>query len=223
MMLLPLLLLAADAGPPAPCRDSERCRGTIYIDAPGESAVDVELAFYRDAQTGGQWAAFRKYAAPDAVLFTPQPTPAEEAMPTKEPPIAVQWWPAESYVSCDGTLAVNTGPWVRPGLSGYFTTVWVRQADGRYKWSVDHGDVLPAPRALPDPPKVRHASCKTRPIAVVYVPPAGAKVGSGVSADGTLSYHWSVNADGLRTVTAELWDGGKWVEVIRNVVASSGQ
>ena len=37
------------------------------------SALDVERAFAADAQRLGQWTAFRKYAAPDALMFGRKP------------------------------------------------------------------------------------------------------------------------------------------------------
>jgi hypothetical protein len=198
--MLPLLLLAADP----------------------QSAVEAERAFNRAAQTEGQWTAFRATSTADAIWFIPQPTKVHESLPPKDPPIAVQWWPAESYVSCDGSMAVNTGPWVRPSSVGYFTTVWVRQGDGQLKWTLDHGDVLAAPRAMPDSPKVRIASCKGKPAIVARVAEAGdAKSGAGVSSDATLKYHWTVAADGGRVFEAELWDGRKWVRVVRDEIAAA--
>lgn len=92
----------------------------------GPTAVDAERAFAEDAQKQGQWTAFRKWAAPDALMFTPQPIRAHEFLEgLTDPREPVRWWPGESYVSCDGGFAVNTGPWVRDGGEsvGYFTTV----------------------------------------------------------------------------------------------------
>ena len=40
--------------------------------APSSTAIDAERAFASDAQRIGQWAAFRKYAARDAIMFNPQ-------------------------------------------------------------------------------------------------------------------------------------------------------
>ena len=69
----------------------------------------------RDAQRIGQWTAFRKYADRDAVMFTPQAVWARDFLKgRKDPPKAVRWWPATSFVSCDGHTAVNTGPWIAP-------------------------------------------------------------------------------------------------------------
>ncbi|WP_231733715.1 MULTISPECIES: hypothetical protein [unclassified Sphingomonas] len=185
----------------------------------GPSAVDAERAFNRMAQTQGQWTAFRAFATDDAVMFLPQPSNAQAFLKDrKEPVIAVQWWPAESYVACDGSTAVNTGPWVRPGGSGYFTTVWHRQGDGGWKWSYDAGDALATPRALPEPPKVRRAACGGKP-----VPPAharGERSGGGASPDGTLIWRWEVDADDARRFTASLWNGSRYEPVVQDRVAA---
>ena len=79
---------------------------------PRMTAVDAELAFARDATRIGQWTAFRKWADNDAVMFTPQAVWAQTFLkPLKDPPKAIAWRPAHSFVSCDGRIAVNTGPW----------------------------------------------------------------------------------------------------------------
>lgn len=133
-----VLLLAAASAP------------TTAVDAgPAQSAVDAERAFAADAHKLGQWTAFRKWAADDALIFVPQPVNAQKWLKDrKDPPVAVFWWPGRSYVSCDGSHAVNTGPWVREwGKSvGYFTTVWQRQSDGGWKWTYDAGDALGSQR-----------------------------------------------------------------------------
>ena len=69
----------------------------------------------RDAQRQGQWTATRAYADPDAVMFTPQAIWAREFLEgRKDPAVASRWSPNASYVSCDGKMAVNTGPWRKP-------------------------------------------------------------------------------------------------------------
>jgi hypothetical protein len=198
--MLALLLLAAD---------------------PEMTAVDAENAFRRAAQAEGQWTAFRKFAAEDAIIFTPQPEKAQQALPTKNPPIAVQWWPAESYISCDGSTAVNTGPWIRPKGSGYFTTVWHRQPDGDWKWSMDHGDDLATPRALPERAVVRKARCPAPASIPVHEPCPYEKCGHGRSADGTLHWDWALLSDGSRSFDAEIWDGTNWTMVVSNRVAAA--
>src|SRR5687767_6190557 len=96
-----LLLLAAQPTAAGP---------TAIGAAPARTAVGAERAFARDAQRHGQWTAFRAYAHPTAVMFTPQVVWAHEFLRgRKDPRESVRWWPARSYVSCDGRIAVNTG------------------------------------------------------------------------------------------------------------------
>jgi len=198
--MLPLLMLIATPDP--------------------ETAIEAERAFNRAAQTEGQWTAFRNFSTPDAVIFTPQPAKAHEALPQKNPRLTIQWWPAESYVSCDGSVAVNTGPWVSAKGAGYFTTVWVRQADGHYKWVYDGGDSLAAPHALPEKPKVRTAACSPSPPAIGEVTGPGGTVGRGQSPDGTLRWFWRVDPDGARRFVANLWNGKTFEPVLTNEIAA---
>jgi hypothetical protein len=193
----------------------------LLLAAPNpETAVDAERAFSRAAQTEGQWTAFRHFMTDDAVIFTPQPANAKDALPEKDPPVAVQWWPAESYVSCDGSMAVNTGPWTLPKSNGYFTTVWVRQSDGHYKWAMDGGDTLAVPRAVPAKPKIRRASCKRVAVGIYDAIGVDDKGGEGSSKDGTLLYQWTVHPDGSREFVARLWDGETMVNVVHNQIAA---
>jgi len=183
------------------------------------TAVDAEHAFNRVAQTEGQWTAFRRYATEDAVMFAPKPVNAQAFLKNrKNPPFSVQWWPAESYVACDGTVAVNTGPWAAARGSGFFTTVWTAQADGGWKWVYDGGDALKAPRTLPERPRMRRAAC-------VAVPPstpamAGPDQGAGASRDGSLRWRWAMAADGSRSFTASIWTGKRFEDVVIDRVSA---
>lgn len=210
--MISALLLAAAAGMP--------------------TAIDAERAFARDAQRSGQWTAFRKYADKDAVMFTPQAVWAREFLKgRKDPPKAVRWWPAHSFVSCDGRTAVNTGPWILPDgkAHGYFTTVW--QRTGRnWRWVYDGGEPLSG--ALPTPPKpqVHRASCRGKaPGAPVPEPkPLTAKqarttpedAGRGQSADRTLGWDWKVEKDGARHFRVLQWNGSHYAQVLYNDVAA---
>lgn len=190
------------------------------------TAVDAERAFAAHAQKAGQWTAFRDYAEPTAVMFNPQVVWAQDFLAgRKDPPRSIEWWPAQSFVSCDGDLAVNTGPW-RSGTShGYFTTVWARQRNGGWKWSYDGGDSLSRPLARPATPAVRRASCaglnRLRRVYAATTPPteriAGkppADAGQGRSADGTLSWSWTVTKDGARHFQARQWNGRAYRTVL---------
>lgn len=179
-----------------------------------QTAVEAERAFNAMAQAEGQWTAFRAFAADDAVMFTPRPVNVQAFLEDrKDPPIAVQWWPAASYRSCDGKAAVNTGPWVRPQGNGYFTTVWQRR-DGGWKWALDHGDALSTPRPLPASPRSRRAACGGTPTAMIFPKQGDGESGGGAAPDGTLVWHWQVAADGARVVRAFLWNGRGFDTVI---------
>lgn len=208
----------------------------LLIAAAPTTAIDAERAFAARAQQAGQWTAFREYADPTAVMFNPQAVWAHEFLAgRKDPPRAIQWWPARSFVSCDGDMAVNSGPWHNPaGADGYFTTVWVRQKDGGWRWSVDGGDTLARPLARPARPAVARGSCKgldrlrrayqaqtpaTERLA--GKPPADA--GQGRSADGTLTWSWVVARDGARHFQAKLWNGRSYRVVLDQHIAAEKQ
>lgn len=186
--------------------------------APVVTAVDAERAFIRDSHSEGQWTAFRKYADGRAVMFTPGPVWAQEFLRgRKDPAKSIDWAPAESWVSCDGKVAINRGPWRNGNAHGYFTTVWL-QGGGNWRWVYDGGADLVVPIAFPDQPRVKQASCAGRAKiraadrgrfspasrAAGQAPP---KTGSGSSDDGTLTYEWKVASDGARHFSARLWDG----------------
>ena len=197
--------------------------------APAEmTAVEAERAFAADAHKLGQWAAFRKWAADDALMFVPQPVNAQTFLKDrKEPPFPVFWWPGRSYVSCDGKTAVNTGPWVREwGKSvGYFTTVWKRQSDGGWKWVYDAGDALDSPRAEGGDIEEVRALCgggRPPPAPVPELDP-NVKYGSGESADGTLRWNWSVAPDGSRSFRAWIWTLEGMQRVVDDQVAPPKQ
>jgi hypothetical protein len=196
-----------------------------------KNAVEAERAFAAKAQTQGLWTAFRETAAPSASMFVPQWIPAHDFLKgRKDPLLGYMWWPAEAYVSCDGSVAVVTGPSVLGRTRGYFTTIWARQPDGGWKWQLDHGDVLDRPRPAGERPRVRNAACKPRsdmrPGAVELIRDAGeakgigpdGKVGEGRSIDGSLVWTWKTAPSGSRTVSVQLWDGAKFAQVLRDEV-----
>jgi hypothetical protein len=173
------------------------------------TALDAERAFIADAQKLGQWTAFRKYAADNAVMFVPQQVNAQEFLKDrKDPPASVFWWPGKSFVSCDGSYAVNTGPWVRQygKAVGYFTTVWKRQPDSSWKWIYDAGDGLDTPRAEGGDIKTTAASCEGKPTMMPH---------SAHSNDHSLAWTNTIAPDGQRSFFVWLWDGKEY----RNVIA----
>jgi hypothetical protein len=193
------------------------------------SAIDAERAFAADAQRLGQWTAFRKYADRDAVMFTPQAVWARDFLKGRQnPPKAVRWWPAHSFVSCDGRTAINTGPWVRADNShGYFTTVWQRTGN-QWRWVYDGGDVLKGASPVPPNPQVHRATCAGRaPGAPVIPPPPLTQKqarttpednGRGQSADMTVGWDWKLAKNGGRHFRVYQWNGQRYAQVLFNDV-----
>jgi hypothetical protein len=192
------------------------------------TAVDAEHAFARDAQRIGQWTAFRKYADHDAVMFTPQAVWARDFLrDLKDPPKAISWRPADSFVSCDGRTAVNSGPWFKvdgsPG--GYFTTVWQKEK-GQWRFAYDGGGPLKGAPPANLKPRVHRAACRLKaPGAPIPPPPALSPTqartspednGRGQSADRTLGWHWKVDKKGGRTLRVYLWNGYRYAQVLYN-------
>jgi hypothetical protein len=196
---------------------------------PAMTAVDAEHAFARDAKRIGQWSAFRKWADRDAVMFTPQAVWARTFLkPLKDPPNAISWRPARSYVSCDGRTAVNTGPWFKQdgAQGGYFTTVWQRTPRG-WRWVYDGGGPAsgPAPAAKP---QIHRASCRSKAPGAPIIPPPPLSPkkaqttpvdnGRGQSADKTLGWDWKVEKSGARKFRVYQWNGKSYAQVLTNDV-----
>jgi hypothetical protein len=199
------------------------------VATPTTTAVEAERAFATDARKIGQWTAFRKWADRDAVMFTPKAVWAKSFLrPLKDPPNAISWRPAHSFVSCDGRTAVNTGPWFKQDgtLGGYFTTVWQRTHAG-WRWAYDGGGPMgePAPRGKP---QIHPASCsgKAPGPPVIPPPPLTPKQarttpednGRGRSADKTLGWDWKVEKNGARHFRVYLWNGVRYAQVLVNNV-----
>lgn len=193
------------------------------------TAIDAERAFNRDAQRMGQWTAFRTYAGRDAVMFTPQTVWARDYLNNRrDPATALQWSPNESYVSCDGRIAVNTGPFTSGSQSGYFTTVWQKEKRN-WRWIYDGGDALQAPLAAAKTPVVTKGSCRGHaPGAPLIAAPSMKKgprgqapddFGKGQSGDRTLAWDWKVDAKGVRKFRTFLWNGSGYVIALDQTIA----
>jgi hypothetical protein len=126
----------------------------------GPSVADAERAFAALAQSDGQWPAFRATAAPDAILYAPDKVNAQALLaraPT--PATTLNWRPARTLTSCDGTMAYSTGPWTRSdGKTGSFGTVWRADAGG-WRWIYDGGHDGGAMADTPAPVIESHAAC----------------------------------------------------------------
>ena len=151
------------------------------IAQPGQ-IVAAEIAFAQRAREKGQWSAFREYAADDVIMFVPQVVNAQQWLKGRtDPPQSVRWQPHEIWSSCDGSLSVSYGAWQRPdNTTGWFTTAWVRQDDGSYRWIMDQGDDAAEPIPAPDIIATHVAPCEGREKPREMQPPAHSDAPAGV-------------------------------------------
>lgn len=186
------------------------------------TAIDAERALTRDAQRAGQWSALLAHADPDAVLITPQAEWADEYLKGKSnPTLARRWSTNASYVSCDGNIAVNTGPWVSADRRqyGYFTTVWQREK-GQWRWLYHAEEDLSRPLTQRRAAVTHRASCRGQAPGAPLMSqpttkkgPRGAKpddFGSGQSGDQTFGWDWRVGQKDLRHIRVFLWTGRRY-------------
>ena len=170
------LTLSAGPAPAAPTADP----------AP---VIAAERAFAADGLGLGIKASFLKHMAPEAIIFAPGPVSAHDfyaKRPDAKGP-ALVWWPLWAGIARSGDLGFTTGPFTINGKpSGYYFTVWKRQADGGWRWVYDGGtDSL-----------------------AVGAPPAGTAPGVLAPAPGKGSYPEHAVAD-VRAAEARLADVAK--------------
>jgi ketosteroid isomerase-like protein len=111
------------------------------------SLVANEREFARAASARGTRDAFLSFIADDGVLFRPGPVNGKEWLLKSKPgPGLLSWEPSRAEVSSSEDLGYTTGPWsYRPSAAskasafGQFVTVWKRQADGTWRFAIDHG------------------------------------------------------------------------------------
>jgi ketosteroid isomerase-like protein len=123
------------------------------------AVVAAERAFAARAQVVNPRQAFAEFFAPDAVLFVPFAAPAFPRL-TEAPDwkVDIQWRPVAAAISGAGDMGYTTGPaeyrrarGEAPFGFGHYTSVWQRQADGRYLVRIDIGIEHAAPPVrLPD-------------------------------------------------------------------------
>lgn len=126
--------------------------------------VEAERAFARLARTAEVNTAFLHFAAPDGIVFQPGPVNARQALAVRPiPRIHLDWWPVYAGISVSADLGFTTGPYSLGDGSrqahGWYFTVWRRQADGSWRWVLDHG------------PPTREAAPYGRQARVAALPP----------------------------------------------------
>lgn len=202
------------------------------------AVIAAELAFASAARAQGQWTAFARFAAPDAVMFTPQMAWAQVWLKGRaNPPAPLAWQPYSVWSSCDGTLVVSHGAWQKGATAGWFTTIWQRQPDGSYKWVLDHGDSLKQPLPAPEmlsaliadcpartrsgPPRGKAAKLgKPKKVKLADLPPLDPAHRAGVSTDGTLRWDVTVAPTGARHLTIDWTRDGASARLLDEAVAA---
>ena len=166
--------------------------------------VAAERAFARAARDRGVGAAFRSFAAADALIFAPGPRPAAPLF-AAAPDVGgtLAWWPAYAGIAASGDLGFTTGPFVQEDgprrRHGNYFTIWRRQADGAWRWVLDHG-----PTASGPPPAAPSAAVATLPPAPAAAAPAGKAWDSLLAAEAALASALAADAPGaLRTALAD--------------------
>lgn len=106
--------------------------------------IAAERAFAADAAERGWAGAFRRAAAPEAIMLAPDPVNAHERLAQVEGDgeTTLDWRPAYAGVARSGDLGFTTGPFLfrgQDGVVGHYFTIWRRQPDGGWKWIFDAG------------------------------------------------------------------------------------
>ena len=114
--------------------------------------ADNERAFAKMASEPDKTVrdAFLAFVADDGVIFGEDgPTNAKAAFSAATPPppgtpkLQLLWWPTHAMVASSADLGWTTGPSkrMRGDKVGYgqFVTVWKKQADGKWRFLIDHG------------------------------------------------------------------------------------
>lgn len=221
---------------------SNRPAGELPSAAP---IVAAERAFAAEAAELGWAAAFRRWAAADAITLSPDPVNAQEHLAQIEGDgeTTLDWRPAYAGVALSGDFGFTTGPFQfrgREGIVGHYFTVWRRQRDGSWKWIFDAGtDVRdPGPAVAVDAEiptlPVALESSGSAEAAIAEVSAIEAQIASGGAiASEALSRRLAHNArvnragapaavDRAAAVALVLADGGVGYRALRQEAASSG-
>lgn len=124
-----------------------------YAD-PVEEVFKVEEAFDAYTAEHGITEGFHAYSTLDAIAFRPEAVRIHDRLGDaitkgeggKDAPSKLRWRPYRIVVAASGDMAWDMGPWIIEGTdrAGWFFTIWQKQADGRWLWSLDTG-AGPAP------------------------------------------------------------------------------
>jgi ketosteroid isomerase-like protein len=122
-----------------------------------DQVVAAERAFAADSPVLGLHGAFLAHLASDAIVFDPTPVPGPPRHKDKPPSKGtLSWGPGWVAVARSGDLGLSSGPAefripgeAEPSYTGWFFSVWEKQADGAWKVRVDIGTACPLTFAAP--------------------------------------------------------------------------
>jgi ketosteroid isomerase-like protein len=152
--------------------------------------VAAERAFAADAPSMGIAGSFNKWSTPDAILiaggqarrigevYPDGPRPADEPL--------LEWWPNFAGIARSGDLGFTTGGVAVGGQrTGHYFTIWMKQADGSWKWVYDGGSGASA-ADVPGP--------DSEPVILPPGPELLRVVREGVPDDGPSASEWAMTA-----------------------------
>jgi len=118
------------------------------------SMREAERNFARLSVMIGRNASFAENFADESAIFTGRwiTNGKQYSKEGKSSPIVLKWEPEFMDMSASRDFGISTGPWevqeyrpnTHPLNTGYFLTVWKRQADGVWKVILDGGSTTPA-------------------------------------------------------------------------------
>jgi ketosteroid isomerase-like protein len=114
---------------------------------------ETERNFARTSIMHGRNAAFVEYFADESVIYTVKwlTTGRQYWKDLKDRAVVLKWEPEYMDIADSRDFGISTGPWeaqeyrpyTSPVATGYFLTVWKRQADGLWKVVLDAGSGTP--------------------------------------------------------------------------------
>ncbi|ESQ87651.1 hypothetical protein ABAC460_18420 [Asticcacaulis sp. AC460] len=132
-------------------------RADVFADI--KAVEQAERDFAADTAKNGFYRGFIAWSTDDAIGFLPQAGNFHKALVDSlaaDPSLAgaptpLRWRPFHVGVANSGDLAFDLGTWTMEGndKAGWFFTIWEKQADGTWKWSLDGGAGDDAPDNLP--------------------------------------------------------------------------
>ena len=122
---------------------------TVQAQAAAARQIEkTELAFGQTVAQLGVAAGFRRFAAPGAVMFTPDPAPAAPYLQALRTNATLVWRPQYIGVAPSGDLGFSLGPALYKAAGkqsgGYYLTIWKHAQDGAWRFLLDHGVDMPA-------------------------------------------------------------------------------